>query len=289
MGYHILIMMWTEHDGLGLARWGYPALGMGGPLTPAVRMLLAVNAAVWVFQLLADHFFNFTYWFGLVPEAVVRGAVWQIFSYMFLHGGLFHLLMNLFGLWVFGGEVEKRLGTRRFIFFYAFTGVGAGLCALVFNLGSPVPLVGASGAIFGILMAYALFFPYRPITLLLFFVVPLVIQARWLVIGYGALEMLTVMDSHGGSAAGSLAHLGGLLFGLLFLRGPGIFSAVKSYAAKSGSRRAMKLLRRQDTERERLQGDVDGILDRIAKVGMSGLSEEEKRRLFSASRRLKDL
>lgn len=288
-GYHILIVTWTQSDGEWLARWGHYGFGIGGPLTPAVKTLLAANAAAFVFQLLADRFFEFTYWFGLVPSAVVRGAVWQVFSYMFLHGGLMHLLFNLLGLWVFGGEVEASLGTRRFFVFYIFTGVGAGLCALAFNLGSSVPLVGASGAIFGILLAYALFFPYRPITLLLFFVVPLSIQARWLVIGYGALEVLTVMGSHGGRAAGSLAHLGGLFFGWLFLRGPGILNALKSSAVRMRTGRQTRYLRRLDAERDRLQAEVDELLGRVAKSGMSGLSEEERQRLFDASKRLRDL
>ena len=146
-----------------------------------VRVLLMANVGVFVLQIFADRFFPFTHWFGLVPAEVARGAVWQLFTYMFLHGGMFHLLFNMLALFMFGGEVEAELGTKRFGALYFVSGVGAGICSVILGWGVGTAVIGASGSVFGILIAYAVLFPYRPITLLIFFVLPLTLQARWFV------------------------------------------------------------------------------------------------------------
>ncbi len=263
-------------------------MGLAIRLTPLVRALVVANGAVFLLQLLADRFFPFTQWFGLVPALVARGAVWQLGTYMFLHGGLLHLLFNLWALAVFGADVEQRLGTAAFARFYAFCGVGAGACALLLAWGSASVVVGASGAIFGVLLAFALFYPRRPVTLLLFFVLPLTLEARVLVAVLGALNVLMLAQA-GGKGLGQLAHLGGLLFAWLWLRGPDFVAGFRTASRRRRAERRLKVYDAVSDERRSLQAEVDGLLDKISRGGMGGLSDREKRRLVEASERLKRL
>lgn len=281
-------MIQPDFSGPVLARFGMPSFGFGGRLTPLVRILLAVNAGIFLLGTVADQFFPFTYWFGLVPVEAARGAVWQLATYMFLHGGIWHLLLNCLALWIFGGEVESELGTRRFARLYAIAGVGAGLCAVGLGWGLQVPVVGASGAIFGILIAYAMLFPYRPVTLLLFFVLPLTLQARWLVALYGVIEFLTLMQAGRGSL-GHVAHLGGLLFGYIYMKWP---MWMERRAVRAGLRRREAERRaagRLADQRARIQGEIDSLLEKISREGMDSLTEDERRRLREASERMKHL
>ncbi len=155
---------------------------------------------------------------GMVPVLIwQKGYLWQLVSYLFLHGGFFHLLFNMFGLWMFGSDIERLWGTRRFLTYYFFTGIGAGLFTLALTPSGVVPTIGASGAIYGILLAFAWFFPERRI--LLYFVFP--IPARVFVLIFGGIELLASITQQPGGAIAHLAHLGGLVFGYLYLRGFG--------------------------------------------------------------------
>jgi len=277
---------WHDISGPALARFGAPAFRIGGPLTPLVRVLLAVNAGIFLLQAFADRLFPFTYWFGLVPVEVARGAVWQLFTYMFLHGGVWHLLFNMLAIFMFGGEVESELGTRRFGALYLASGIGAGICSVVLGWGVDRPVIGASGSIFGILIAFAMLFPYRPITLLVFFILPVTLQARWFVAIFGGIEIL-VLASTPRIGLAQVAHLGGLLFGWIFMRSPAwierLRDAMQRRKASRDSRSAMKAV----DERRKIQEEVDGILDKISREGMDKLTEDERRRLVDASERLK--
>jgi membrane associated rhomboid family serine protease len=281
-------MNWHEAPGTSFARFGVPSFGLGGPLTPLVRILLAANAGVFVLQIFADRFFPFTHWFGLVPVEVARGAVWQLFTYMFLHGGMWHLLFNLLAIFMFGGEVESELGTKRFAGLYLVSGVGAGVCSAILGWGTGSPVIGASGAIFGILIAFAILFPYRPITLLIFFVVPLTLQARWFVALFGAVELLTLASTAGGGL-GQVAHLGGLLFGWIFMRAPRWIENARDAAERRERARAGRSAARLAEERRSIQEDVDHLLEKISREGMDKLTADERRRLVDASERLKRL
>ena len=192
-----------------------------GALPPAVKWLLIVNVVLFVFTFLSERTALaelFTY-LALVPAAVVRmGFVWQIFTYMFLHGGFFHLLWNMLSLWMFGVELERTWGTRRFLQYYFFCGAGAGICVVIGNywLGDPrIPTIGSSGAIYGILMAYAILFPDRQI--LFSFLFP--IKVKYFVMIVGGIAFLSTLKSVN-SGVSDVAHLGGLLFGFLYLKGP---------------------------------------------------------------------
>jgi len=133
-------------------------------------------------------------------------------SYAFLHGGFGHLFFNMFALWMFGVQVENRWGSQRFGVFYFFCVVGAALTHLLF-VSAPVPTVGASGGVFGILLAFGMMFPNQPIYL--YFMVP--IKAKYLVIGFGLLELWSGVS---GTSAGvaNFAHLGGMVFGFLLIQ-----------------------------------------------------------------------
>ncbi len=261
-------------------------IGLGGALTPAVRILLFANIGVFILQIFAPRFF--LNWLALVPAFFVQGRIWQLATYMFLHGDIFHLFFNMLGLWVFGREVEERMGTRRFAYYYFFTGVGAGICALIFGWGLYVHVVGASGAVYGILLAFAMFFPNRPVTLLLFFILPVTMTARALVAVFGGLALLVALSS-GGQGLGALAHLGGLLFGWLFMRLPALAAARRTFAGRRGVERRLRAFDRAESERRRLQAEIDELLEKISRKGMGSLTDGERSRLYEASERLKRL
>jgi membrane associated rhomboid family serine protease len=190
-----------------------------GPLSTALKALIGANVAVFFAQtfvpLLTDVF-------GLQPSAVVHGWLWQIVTYMFLHGGLLHILFNMLALWMFGTELERLWGTPYFLRFYFVTGIGAGILTVLFSLlpfdvGRQVfysNVIGASGAIYGLLLAYGLYFPDRPIYMYLVFAIP----ARYAVLIMGAIAFYSSVSGTGGGIANA-THLGGLLVAYLFIKG----------------------------------------------------------------------
>ncbi len=182
-------------------------------LPPATQALLLANVAVFFLErLLGGALFGPL---ALWPVGSGLFWPWQIASYSFLHGSFEHLFFNMLGLWMFGSELEQVWGRKRYLQFYAASVVAAALTQLLVNalLGSNVPTIGASGGLFGLLLAYAMIFPNRII--LLFFVIPM--KAKWLVALYGLLELYQgayVMNT----GVAHFAHLGGMLGGLLTIR-----------------------------------------------------------------------
>jgi membrane associated rhomboid family serine protease len=190
-----------------------------GPVTPVIKLLIWSNVA---FFLLAWVLPSVRLYLGLMPEAVFsRFFLWQPVTYLFLHAGFFHIIFNMLALWMFGVELERLWGARFFLKYYFVTGVGAGLTTLAValvpgELGASVRYsltVGASGAIYGLLLAYALYFPNRPIYLYLLFPIP----AKYFVMIMGGIALLSSMAANQGGVA-NLAHLGGLVCGYLYLR-----------------------------------------------------------------------
>jgi membrane associated rhomboid family serine protease len=193
------------------------SIGPGG-ISPAVKILLIANVALFVLNVIVGD--AMTLRLGLSPQAVFEQlAVWQPITYMFLHstGGLGHILFNMLALWMFGTDLERTWGTRFFTKYYFVTGVGAGLASLVFSLWVDdiyySTTVGASGAIYGLLMAYAIYFPHRTIFLIIF---PL--PARVFVAIAGLLAFMNSVAGPGSSVAHG-AHLAGLVIGYLYLKG----------------------------------------------------------------------
>ena len=180
---------------------------------PITQALLLANIAIYFLDQLLGR--QLTVWFALWPIGSGEFWPWQIVSYSFLHGDFNHLLFNMLGLWMFGSELEQVWGQKRFVQFYAASVVAAALTQLLVNalLGSGAPTIGASGGLFGLLLAFAMIFPDRII--LLFFVIPM--KAKYLVALYGAIELyqgVYVMNS----GVAHFAHLGGMLGGLLTIR-----------------------------------------------------------------------
>src|SRR5213596_1505541 len=199
-------------------------------VTPGVKLIVLVCTGVFLVQtfafLLSPPAYNWILkWFGLIPAAVTRllpPRIWQPFTYIFLHGGLWHILINMLMLWMFGRELELVWGKRRFLNYFILCGAGAGLIEVVVKtvpvfFGAPpslVPTIGASGAIFGILMANAVLFPDRRIWLI---PLPVTIPMRPYVAVMGAIEFFSTIGA-GGDNVSHICHLGGMLVGYLYLR-----------------------------------------------------------------------
>jgi membrane associated rhomboid family serine protease len=190
-----------------------------GPVSTALKALIGANVAMFIVTALLPSLRDYL---GLVPTLVLHQLwAWQVVTYMFLHAGIFHILFNMLALWMFGAELERIWGTRYFLKFYFVTGIGAGALTVLFSL-LPVAfaqqvqhsvIVGASGAIYGLLLAYAMYFPERPILLIVFWV-----PAKWCVAILGAIALFSSLSDAGGVA--NATHLGGLLIGYLMLKGP---------------------------------------------------------------------
>lgn len=184
------------------------------PLPPVTRALLLINVAAFCIGLFIGPLF--TRVFGLWPLAGGLFLPWQVVTYAFLHAGLGHLFFNMLGLWMFGSELEQTWGRQRFIRFYAASVLSAAAAQLLVTwlLGSMYPTVGASGGLFGLLLAYGMTFPNRTIVPL---IPPIPMKAKVFVAIYGGLELLMGVT---GTASGvaHFAHLGGMLGGFLMLR-----------------------------------------------------------------------
>ena len=204
----------------------YPAGPMNvslgpGPMTQAVQIIIIANIAVFIAMMAAGPLL--IDWFGLTPRDVLtKGRVWQLATYLFLHGDVFHILFNMLAVWMFGVDLERRWGTRAFVNFYAITGVGAAVCTLVVALlpfgGDTylVPTIGASGAVYGLIMAWAIVFPHR--TILFLGVFPL--SARVFALIMGAISFSQALNQGGGTNIAHVAHLGGMLAGYWYLKTP---------------------------------------------------------------------
>jgi len=296
------------------------------------KNLLIVNflafAATWVLelrgidlaQLLGLHFF-------LASDF----HFYQFFTYMFLHGGFTHIFFNMFALWMFGSVIERVWGPKKFIFYYIVCGIGAGIIQELVQYGTYMveglaayqyvnaggvqmttdayinlwTTIGASGAVYGILLAFGMIFPNERLFIIPF---PFPIKAKWLVMGYIAIELFSAMSGPGDGVA-HMAHLGGMLFGFLLIRywqkhpdssqsfgrsrGQEFFENLKRrYDQRQQQNSHMKAEHtdpRRETDEEynarkrKNQEEVDAILDKIRKSGYDSLTKEEKKKLFDQS------
>lgn len=188
---------------------------------PVIKNLLILNGLLFLAQIVNGEFmYRFLALWPLgTPFANVPDFwPWQLVTYSFLHGGFGHIFFNMFALWMFGVQIENTWGSRRFAVFYFVCVIGAGLVQLVVATmaaanGQPYPTVGASGGVFGILLAFGMMFPNQPIYL--YFLVP--IKAKWFVIGYGVLELWAGITGTQSGVA-HFAHLGGMVFGFLLIQ-----------------------------------------------------------------------
>ena len=261
-------------------RWG---IG-GGGITDAVKNLLIANGVAYLIQMVVGP--RIILALGLVPAlAWGRFFVWQFGTYMFLHGGLFHLVINMYALWVFGCEVERMWGPKAFYRYYFITGIGAGIIHSLIALAagsSMVPTIGASGAVLGVLTAFAVMFPDRQITLLLFFILPVTMKARTLALLFAGMSLFSGMAASGNVA--HFAHLGGMLVGYLYMKQDWQFSALKNMYHEWRRKQRMHVDQKDEAEEEKLRRLVDQVLDKANDVGMENLTRDEKLLLKRASK-----
>lgn len=258
--------------------------------------------------------------------------IYQFITYMFLHGGFTHILFNMFALWMFGSVIERVWGPKKFLFYYICCGVGAGftqelvqyitysmegIAAYQYVNAGGVQMttdayinlwttIGASGAVYGILLAFGMIFPNERLFIIPF---PFPIKAKWLIVGYIAIELFSAMSGPGDGVA-HMAHLGGMLFGFLLIRywqkhpdssasfgrsrGQEFFDNLKRKYDARQNQQHMKAEHtsapRRETDEEynarqrKNQEEVDAILDKIRKSGYDSLTKEEKKKLFDLSR-----
>lgn len=193
----------------------------GYGLTPVIKRLMIIMGIFFLLQMLVSWRINL--YLGLVPIFVWKKYFfWQLLTYIFLHGGFSHLIFNLIALWMFGGELEGYWGSKKFLGYFLFCGIGAALCTVILTPYQIIPIIGASGAIYGILLAYGWLFPNRLIYI--YFLLP--IPAKYMVIIFGLIELFSSLEGTGGGIA-HITHLGGLLFGILYMAYPYIRYKIK--------------------------------------------------------------
>lgn len=287
---------------------------------PVIKALLISNVAIFVLQILNPGLENFLLKnFAQFPIGSPLFRPWQFITNMFLHGSFGHLFFNMFALWMFGVEIENLWGTKKFLIFYLICGIGASLANYFINplfmeVPLNVPTIGASGAVYGVLVAFAYFFPERYIYI--YFMIP--VKAKYLIIFYIALEVFYTISMQNTGIA-HLAHLGGAVVGFVYLliffpkNLSGVFNKIKksnltdvpffrneqppkyeppqytqnTYDAKYEDIQRDEIKAKQKAEQQMTQEKIDSILDKIAKSGYQNLTDEEKRILFEESKKLR--
>ena len=301
----------------------YQTHGLDDPaprITPAVQWLIAINVAVYFIQLTVLKPADVELALGFQKDNLGH-QWWTIGTYMFVHGGFWHLALNMYTLWLFGPRVEWRWTSREFLRFYLFCGLGGWFAHLAFVPGATL-LIGASAAVFGVMLAYATLWPDEQV--LVFGLIPTTV--RWLVIFVGALNIAGgITASEGQSGVAYLAHVGGLAAGWLYLRATSSVSlgrlrqgvspvrdepedtpprAVPKALPRSRARerdsiddlvaRSNAMAVRRATSRRASRGaqpehsPLDKVLDKISSHGIESLTVAERKLLDEASKRLRD-
>jgi membrane associated rhomboid family serine protease len=229
--------------------YGY-RFDLSGYFPRAIKTICLVCVGVFTVQELSELIFHsagwnfWPRWFGLVPYAVTHGYIWQLFTYIFLHGGILHLFFNLLYLAMFGADLERAWGARRFYIYFFVCGVGAGLINVLVKtildphgLGTALaPTIGASGAIYGVLLAVAVTMPHRQVWV---FPLPVTVSMRIFVIVMGAIEFFGTIGATGDNVS-HICHLGGMLVGYLYLRRGSFLYNFRNYFSDWQRRRLKK-------------------------------------------------
>ena len=249
--------------------------------TDAIKILVSVNFGIFLLQTIARTEGMFFPLFGLVPKMVwSEFMLWQPFTYLFFHGSIWHVLINMFILWMFGSELERLWGKEHFLKFYFVTGVGAGLVTIIFGLNSMTPIVGASGAVYGVLLAYGLTYPNR--TVYLYGIIP--IKSLWFVIGIGVIAFMSSFDNI--SQISHLTHLSGMVIGYLMLKRPVRFNDLWFTIRKRTLEFKIKHEEKKVSQHQAIEREIDRILDKINREGFDSLTNEEHDRLYKGSQSL---
>ncbi len=266
--------------------------------TPWVRRLVAVNAAVYV--LAVTVFFG--RWFEQAVAFTPAGAAahpWTFVTYMFVHGGLLHLAVTMLILLMFGPGVERRMGGAAFLRYYILCGLGGPVAALGMSLFTPdvAPFVGASAAVFGVALAFALYWPRACVFV---FPLPWPVSVKMLVAVLAAMSLVPlVFGAHGGAA--HLAHLGGFVLGYAYLKGSDLVERrtpvtvtpeqetpvlVAHQSSAASGDEPTEPTRRSDARNE-IAREMDRVLDKISRQGLSSLTAAERRFLDEMSRQMR--
>ena len=271
---------------------------IGGPITPGVKLIMVINCVVFIIQQFANIIMpvdrNFLeYIFGISHGGLfINLMIWQPLTYMFLHGGWLHIIFNLIALWMFAGELENQWGTKKFIRYYILSGIGAGLFIALMNYiaynsyGFTSVTIGASGAIYAILLAYAMHWPNREV--LLYFILP--IKIKYLVLAFGIMEFFGTLSSAAGAGGNisHIGHLGGIITGFFLVK---YMMNSKTQTNKSASffeslNKKSRLDDKKKIIETRIEAKriIDTLLEKIAREGMASLTPEERKSLEWARR-----
>ena len=255
--------------------------------TDAIKILVSINFAIYLLQSISGKEEVFFKLFGLVPSTFISDLMlWQPFTYMFLHApfyssvGISHILLNMLGLWVFGRELEQAWGKTHFLKYYFITGVGSGLITYLFQIGSDNPVIGASGAVYGILLAYGISYPNR--MLYIWGIIP--VKSMWLVIIMGSIAFFGVLGNADGIS--HVTHISGMVIGYFLLKKRWRWKDVLFAIRKKTIEFQVQRHEEKDIKVNMLQKDIDMILEKIQKLGFNELSDEEKSKLYEASKKL---
>ncbi|NTW55529.1 MAG: rhomboid family intramembrane serine protease [Chlorobiaceae bacterium] len=258
-------------------------------IPPAIKLIILANVAIFFLQVSpAGELINGlgALWpVGSEQNGGLPFLPWQLVTYMFMHGSLQHLFFNMFALWMFGAEIENYWGTRHFLTYYFVCGIGAGIINLLATMGSPYPTVGASGAIYGVLLAFGMMFPDRYI--FLYFLVP--VKAKYFVAAYAFIEFFSGIGSKtmgSGNMVAHFAHLGGMLIGFIYIIIRRNEFSVTGFIdrMRPGNRKKSgpRLYRKNRPEGKVTEEEINAILDKISERGYGSLTEEERRKLLKA-------
>jgi membrane associated rhomboid family serine protease len=246
-------------------------------MTRAVRYLMISTVAAYLLQLFFDGITHgrFTALFGLSIPGLKRGYLWQLVTYLFVHGSPAHIFLNMLGLYFMGPETERAVGSRHFLILYFLSGILGGIGWLFIADAPWAVCIGASGAVFGVIGAFAALFPQRPVTLLVLFVLPVTMKAWMLAVSLAVVELVFLLGTpqHGIAYA---AHLAGGVAGYVY--------ALALFRGLGGVTRVWRNWRR---EKPVSQVELDRILDKIAREGIHSLSRQERKALEEASREAK--
>ena len=250
--------------------------------TEAVKALIIINTIVFLFGEIAKDQLALSPVFGLSANNIWPTIIWQPITYMFIHGDWIHIFFNMFVLWMCGSEIESIWGRREFLKYYFITGAGSGLVWLLFNISNPLAILGgASGAIYGLLLAYGLMFPNRKI--LIYFLFP--VKVKYFVLFLGVMAFISSIGTSGSNIS-HLTHLSGMIIGYIYIKSPWTWPKMLLWINSKVIDVKQRKKEKKETRKMNMQQKVDRLLDKINKVGYDNLTEEEKEDLYFHSRHL---
>ena len=250
-------------------------------ITNGIKKIILINIIIFILTEVLGQRSSFFMMFGLVPHSITNEfKLWQIFTYMFMHGGVLHILFNMVILWVFGKDLEIEWGENNFFVFYLICGMGAGLVTYLFNIHSFNPVVGASGAIYGLLAAYGLSYPNRIIYFYFYF--PL--KVKYAILGLGFISLFASFSSIASNIS-HITHLSGMLIGVLYMIIMQNKNILHLCFLKLKMRSMQKKIIIKKNNTENIKNEVNQILDKINDEGWESLSSQEEKFLTNYSKK----